>query len=221
MKFADFLERAVSHRGGLEAVEAQLPSPKSADELRAYPADRYLSWMTRQVFRAGFVWKVIDAKWDGFEEVFGGFDPHRIAMMSDEDMEKVSSDTRIVRNHAKVLSARKNAQYILDVAAEHGSFGGFVADWPVAEITGLWEHMKKRANRLGGASGPMFLRMVGKDTFVLSGDVTKALIGAGVVDKEPTSAKALAAVQAAFNAWHTESGRPYCQMSRILAMSVG
>jgi len=221
MHFDDFLARAIAHRGSLSAVEEHLPTPKSDDALRAYPADRYLSWMTKQVFRAGFVWKVIEAKWDGFEEVFEGFEPHRIAMLNDEELERISSDTRIIRNHAKVLSVRKNAQYVLDVAAEHGSFGDFIAAWPSSDIVGLWTHMKKGANRLGGASGPMFLRMVGKDTFVLSADVTKALIGAGVVDKEPTSAKAQAAVQAAFNSWQEECGRPYCQISRILAMSVG
>jgi hypothetical protein len=41
-----------------------------------------------------------------------------------------------------------------------------------------------------------------------------------VVDKPPTSKKALAAVQAAFNAWAEESGRDLSQISRVLAMSV-
>lgn len=221
MKFGVFLDRAIANRGSLAAVEEHLPAPRSADELRAYPADRYLSMMTKQVFRAGFVWKVIEAKWDGFEDVFEGFDPHRLALLSDEDLETIAGDTRIIRNYRKVLSVRRNAQYVLDQAARHGSFGTFIADWPEDDIVGLWSHLKKHAARLGGNSGPMFLRMVRKDTFVLSADVSKALIGAGVVEKAPTSARAQAAVQNAFNAWHDESGRPYCQISRILALSVG
>ena len=221
MHFETILERAAAGHGGLAAFEDTLPEPATPEALRARPDDRYLSWITKQVFRAGFVWKVIDAKWDGFETVFEGFDPHRLAMLSDEDLERMSSDTRIVRNHQKVVTAQKNARFVLDIAAEHGSFGGFLADWPDSDTVGLWDVLKKRAARLGGSSGPMFLRMVGKDTFILTGDVTKALIGAGVVDKAPTSQKALAAVQAAFNGWHDESGRPLCQISRILAMSVG
>jgi len=221
MRFSEILDRASAGHGSLAAVEATLPAPKSAEELRDYPADRYLSAMTKQVFRAGFVWKVIEAKWDGFETVFDGFDLHRLAMLNDEEIERIAADTRIIRNHQKVLTVRKNAQYILDQADAHGSFGAFIADWPETDIIGLWAHLKKNAARLGGNSGPMFLRMVGKDTFVLSNDVTKALIGAGIVDKAPTSAKALAAVQAAFNNWQTESGRPYCQISRVLALSVG
>ncbi len=55
---------------------------------------------------------------------------------------------------------------------------------------------------------------------MLSPDVVKALVEQGVVEKNPTSKKALAAVQDAFNTWHTECGRPYCQISRVLACSV-
>ena len=30
--------------------------------------------MTRAIFQSGFSWKVIEAKWPGFEEAFDGFD---------------------------------------------------------------------------------------------------------------------------------------------------
>ena len=55
---------------------------------------------------------------------------------------------------------------------------------------------------------------------VFSPDVVKALIGQKVVAKMPSGKKDLAAVQAAFNRWREESGRPLCQISRVLAASV-
>ena len=55
----------------------------------------------------------------------------------------------------------------------------------------------------------------------MSRDVVAALIGEGVVDKNPTSQRDLGAVQAAFNAWHTESGRSLAAISRVLAVSAG
>jgi hypothetical protein len=70
-------------------------------------------------------------------------------------------------------------------------------------------------------TGPFFLREVGKDTFLLTTDVVRALRREKVVTGDPTSKRSLAAVQRAFNAWHEESGRPLCQLSRILAFSVG
>jgi 3-methyladenine DNA glycosylase Tag len=62
--------------------------------------------------------------------------------------------------------------------------------------------------------------MLGKDSFVPSGDVVAALKAQGVVDKVPTSRAELAAVQSTFNHWQAESGRPLCQLSVMLAHTV-
>jgi len=86
---------------------------------------------------------------------------------------------------------------------------------------GLWAEMKQRGDRLGGQTGRYFLRFMGKDTPVLSRDVVRALIEAEVVEKEPTSKKALNQMQAALNEWMDESGRSLTEISRVLAMSTG
>ena len=103
---------------------------------------------------------------------------------------------------------------------EHGSFGAFLAAWPRDDFVGLWERLKRDGERLGGQTGRFFLRFCGWDTPVLSEDVVKALMAQGVIDKAPTSKKALAAVQDAFRVWHAESGRPFCQISRILSATI-
>jgi len=169
--------------------------------------------MTRCVFRSGFVWKVIEYKWPGFEAAFGGFDVTGCAMLGEEDPERLAADERIVRHAAKIRSVPRNAAFILDVRREHGGFGAFLAGWPGSDIVGLWDELKRRGDRLGGQTGRFFLRMVGKDTPVLSRDVVAALRGQGVIDKEPTSRKALARVQEAFDVWREESGRDLCQIS--------
>jgi 3-methyladenine DNA glycosylase Tag len=129
-------------------------------------------------------------------------------------------DTRIIRHFGKLKSVPRNAQMILDVAMEHGSFGDFIADWPVEDITGLWQYIAKHGNQMGGLSAPRFLRMIGKDTFIPSWDVVAALNAQEIVDKVPSSKRDQAAVQAAFNQWHAESGRPMCQLSAMLAFTV-
>ena len=63
--------------------------------------------------------------------------------------------------------------------------------------------------------------MADKDSFLLTNDVVRALIEAGVIAKKPTTKDARAATAAAFNRWAAESGRPLCQISRILALSMG
>jgi len=218
--FATIYEGAAARKGGAGPLEELLPQAKSAAELTAVPDDRYLAEMTKCVFRSGFVWQVIEHKWAAFEAAFAGFDVTSCAMLSDEDLERLVQDASIVRNAKKIASVRKNASFIDDVRSTEGSFGNYVAHWPVDDIVGLWAELKARGDRLGGQTGRFMLRFVGKDTPMLSNDVVKALIELGVVDKNPTSKKALAAVQEAFNQWHEESGRPYCQISRVLACSV-
>ena len=218
--FAPILQRAAARKGGRDALEATLPVAKSTEALAAIPDDRWLSEMARRVFQAGFNWSVIDKKWEGFEAAFDGFQPNRLAMMPDEGLDALLSDTRIVRHGAKIRSVRDNARLLADLAEVNGSAAKVFAEWPDSDYVGLLEFLKKRGSRLGGNTGQYFLRFMGKPSFVLSRDVVKALMDAGVVDKPPASKASLAAVQAAFDAWSAESGRDLSQISRILAMSV-
>lgn len=218
--FEQIWQDACDKKGGEDTLEALLPSPKTARQLKKISDDRWLSEMTKRVFQAGFVWKVVEAKWDGFEDAFDGFDPGPLSFMTDEDMDRLVSDKRIIRNGQKIKAVRDNASFITDLAQEHGSAGAFFADWPADDFIGLLDVMKKRGSRLGGMTAQYYLRMMGRDAFILSGDVTTALIRYSVVDKAPTGKAALRATQAAFSQWMEESGRGLSQISRTLAATV-
>ena len=196
------------------------PQPVSNRALKGRPDSDYLAEMTKCVFRSGFVWQIIEAKWPGFEAAFDGFDVSGCAMLSDEDLERLSGDERIVRNAKKIQSVRGNALFVREIRDAHGSFGAFLAAWPREDFVGLWDALKTGGDRLGGQTGRFFLRFVGWDSPVLSEDVVKALIAQGVIEKAPASRKALAAVQAAFNVWHEQSGRPFSQISRTLSATI-
>ena len=213
---------AAERHGGRQALETKLAEqkPKSEDELAAVSDDRVLAIFSKCVFQAGFSWKVIEAKWDGFEDAFHQFDPARCAMMSDEDFDALLADTRIVRNAQKIMAVRDNAVLLRELAAEHGSAAALIARWPASDYIGLLEMLKQRGGRLGGNTGQMALRFLGKDSFVLSKSVIAALVREGVVDRTVFSKKSLRATQAAFDAWMRESGRSMTEMSRTLAFSV-
>jgi 3-methyladenine DNA glycosylase Tag len=221
--FENIFADAAARHGGVEAFEAKLTTtrPLLIAELAVTPDDQILSQMTRHVFQSGFSWKVIEAKWPGFEAAFAGFDPSANAMMSDEAFDVLLKDTRIIRNGAKIRSVALNARMLVDLAAEHGSAARYFADWPDSDYIGLLDYLKKNGDRLGGHTGARVLRAMGKPAFVLTDNVVAALRREGVVDTEPTSKRALAAVQAAFNAWSEESGRDLTAISRTLAMSIG
>lgn len=219
--FEDIYARAVIRHDGEEAVEHSLFEPKSARALKRLGDDRCLSAMAKCIFRSGFVWRVVEAKWPGFEEAFAGFDPETVARFGKPQLTKLSNDTRIIRNAKKIESVRDNARFIVSKTEELGSFGKFLAQWPDDDVVGLWLHLRQHGSRLGGNTGPMFLRTIGKDTFMLSKDVVGYLVSVGVVAKSPTGKADLYRVQEAFNAWAEESGRPLCQVSRIVSMSFG
>jgi 3-methyladenine DNA glycosylase Tag len=207
-------------RLGAEALEARLTHPRSAAELKAVADDRYLSQMERRIFRAGLKQSLVDAKWSAFEEVFEGFELRRVRKMSDEALEALLGDRRLIRHWGKLKSVRDNAAAMIEMAEQHGSFGAWLANWPGTNIVELWEALAKRFSQMGGNSGPSFLRMVGKDTFVLTHSVTAALKHWGAAHAPPKNRKDRAAVQLHFNAWAAETGRPLCQLSLILAASV-
>lgn len=203
------------------ALEAFLPRPLSADELRQETDGRYLSAMTQRVFQAGMQHSIVDARWPAFEEVFAGFEPHAMARIGPAQVEAYMKDARLIRHRVKLQSIAANARFILTVRDEEGcSFGEFIARWPTTDIVGLWRLLAQRAARLGGRSAAGFLRLAGKDSFLLTSDVVARLVAAGVIDATPTSQRDLARVQDAFNQLQQQSGRPLCQLSAMLSLSI-
>ena len=216
--FQAIMETALA-RHGAEGLAARLVVPKTAAELKAVPDDRYLSLMSLRIFRAGLKHELVDAKWPAFEEVWHGFDPARCARVWDEELEPMLADRRLIRHLGKLRAIRTNAAAMLEIAAEHGTFAAWLADWPASDIVGLWEVLAKRFSQLGGNSAAYFLRMSGKDTFVLTDFVAKALVHWGAAESPPSSRAERRAAQDVFNQWANATGRPLCQISQILALS--
>ena len=221
--FETILSIAESRQGGPEGLAARLGehgNPTPPEALATIGDDRWLAMFSKCIFQAGFSWKVIEQKWPGFEEAFEGFDVNRLAFLPDEAFEALLSDTRIVRNGAKIKAVQANAVFLKDLAAEHGSAARFFADYPETDQTGLMEILKKRGSRLGGNTGQIALRFMGKESFILSGDVVKALLRENVIENDRMSKKNLGAIQAAFNTWKADTGFSLTKISRILAFSV-
>lgn len=206
---------------GETEMEAFLPQPKTPQELAALGDDRYLSAMSQRVFQAGMTHSVVNNKWPNFEEAFWGFAPEKMVLLSPEQIDAHMKNANIIRHLTKLKSIPQNAQFILDIRQEQGtSFAQFIADWPATDIVGLWQFLAKRACRLGGRSGAGFLRLIGKDTFFTTTDVIARLNASGIVDREPKTQRELQRVQDAFNDLHQQSGRPLCQLSAMLSLSI-
>jgi 3-methyladenine DNA glycosylase Tag len=86
----------------------------------------YLAVLTKAVFQSGISWRVIEAKWEGFVAAFEGFDPHKVADLTPDDVDRLAQDTRIVRNRRKIEATIENAQTLLELDAQPGGFTGYL-----------------------------------------------------------------------------------------------
>lgn len=220
--FAAIRKRAEARKGGPAALAALLPLVPDPGAVAMLTDDRVLAEMTQRIFCSGFVWRVIEQKWPGFEAVFLGFDVARLCFEPDEFWEAATRDARIVRHAAKVMAVRANARFVADIAAEHGSFGAFLAAWPMEDQAGLLDLLAKRGSRLGGMTGQYLLRFLGRDSWITSRDMVACLRDAGVeVAAQPGSKRDFLTIQVQMNAWRAKTGLPFTHLSRICAMSVG
>jgi 3-methyladenine DNA glycosylase Tag len=221
-RFDEIRSRAADRKSGEHVLSSLLPPAPDNAALAAVPDHRVLSTMASRVFSAGFVWRVIEQKWPGFEEAFLGFEPKRLLFQPDEFWEERAADTRIVRNPQKIRSVRDNAAFVERISTEHGGFARFLATWPKNDQAGLLQLLAKQGSRLGGNTGQYFLRWIGFDAYIISPDMAAALREAGLdIAPNPTSKKDIAAIQAQMNAFAAETGLSYTHLSRILAMSIG
>ncbi|AZO12625.1 MULTISPECIES: DNA-3-methyladenine glycosylase I [unclassified Mesorhizobium] len=222
LDFETIRARAASRKGGEDALASLLgPIPDNA-AVAKIPDDRILSTMAERIFAAGFVWRVIEQKWPGFEEAFLGFEPKRLLFQPDDFWHELAADKRIVRNPQKIRSVRDNAAFVDSVSKEHGGFGKFLAEWPADDQVGLTAYLGKHGSRLGGNTGQYFLRWLEWDTFIVTADMAAALRDAGLdIAESPSSKRDLDKIQGQINHWSGETGLPRRHISRILAMSIG
>ena len=106
--FETIYEMAVDMKTGVETLESLLPIPRTEKELKKLTNDFCLSNMTRRIFQAGLNRKIIDNKWPAFEEVFHRFDINAVRMMSDDELQVLMGEKRIVRHWGKIQSVSKN-----------------------------------------------------------------------------------------------------------------
>jgi DNA-3-methyladenine glycosylase I len=76
--------------------------------------------------QAGLSWDTILKKRENCRRAFHNFDPARIARYGEGDVQRLLADPGIVRNRLKVQAAIVNAQKLLEVQEEFGSFDTYI-----------------------------------------------------------------------------------------------
>ena len=95
-------------------------------------ADRLFELLCLEGAQAGLAWITILRKREGYRAAFDGLDPARIAAYTDDDQARLLSDTRIVRNRAKIAAFIGNARAWLAIEDPARLIWSFVGGAPIA-----------------------------------------------------------------------------------------
>lgn len=96
-----------------------MPADLTARTIRT--TDQFLELTARAIFASGFSWSVVDARWPGLREAFGRFKTGHVVALSDDDLDGISDDPRVIGNRQKIAAVREAAVFLSEKKAEHGS----------------------------------------------------------------------------------------------------
>ncbi|MGA8597573.1 MAG: DNA-3-methyladenine glycosylase I [Bryobacteraceae bacterium] len=83
-------------------------------------------FLTLEGAQAGLSWSTILKKRPAYRTAFDDFDPHKVSRYGEAKIAALLANPGIVRNRLKVRSAVRNAQALLAVRKEFGSFNEYV-----------------------------------------------------------------------------------------------
>ena len=77
-------------------------------------------------FQAGLRWDLILKRRAEMKKAFDNFDPVKVSEYTEEDVERLLNNPKIIRNRLKITSTIKNARMVREVQKEFGSFSKFL-----------------------------------------------------------------------------------------------
>ena len=89
--------------------------------------------LSLEAFQSGLSWLVILRKRAAFRDLFANFDIPSVAAFGEDDVQRLLTDARIVRNRAKITAVIANARAACDLLADGGSLDTFL--WSFAPAT--------------------------------------------------------------------------------------
>jgi DNA-3-methyladenine glycosylase I len=79
-----------------------------------------------EINQAGLSWTTILHKEQNFRKAYSQFNIKKVAAYKEKDIERLLNDAGIIRNKLKVNAAIHNANVILQLQKEHGSFKNWI-----------------------------------------------------------------------------------------------
>lgn len=91
-----------------------------------YDDRKLFEFVVLESAQAGLSWITILRRREGYRKAFADFDPDKVALFTEKDVERLMLDTGIIRNGAKIRATITNAQAFLKIQQEFGSFSQYI-----------------------------------------------------------------------------------------------
>lgn len=91
-----------------------------------YDDNKHFEMLILEGAQAGLSWETILKKREFYNLAFKNFDPLKVSQMEDKELEGLIVNSNIVKNRAKIYSARNNAKIFLEIQIEFASFNNYV-----------------------------------------------------------------------------------------------
>lgn len=137
-----------------------MPTGAPPDQIQPQSLDDYLEVMSKAVFQSGMSWKVVEAKWPGTREAFHNFHVQEVANINAFEFEELAKDTRVIRNRRKLEAVVSNAQEMLELDGEYGSFRKYLRSQ--GDFDGTLTALRKDFKFMGPTGIYYFLYVVGE-----------------------------------------------------------
>ncbi len=138
-----------------------MPPNQPPDRLKNPTLDDYLEVMSKTVFQSGMSWQVVDHKWPTIREAFDNFDVHKVANFSPFELEELANDTRVIRNRRKLAAIIGNAQKLIELDRQNGSFRKYLRS--LGDFDSTLKALRKEFKFLGPSAVYYFLWVVGEE----------------------------------------------------------
>lgn len=136
-----------------------------------------------EINQAGLSWDTILKKQVSFRKAYSNFDIKEVAAYTEKDRERLLGDAGIIRNRLKVNAAIHNAQRIMEIQKENGSFKHWL-DMQECITKDEWVKLfKKHFKFTGGEIVNEFLMSTG---YLKGAHIENCIIFDEVIKNKPT-----------------------------------
>ena len=123
--------------------------------------DELFERLILEINQAGLSWDTILRKQQNFKNAYDGFNIEKVADYDETDRERLLNDAGIIRNKLKVNAAIYNAQQILELRQEFGSFKNWILHYYPLPKEDWVRLFKKHFKFVGGEIVNEFLQSSG------------------------------------------------------------